>query len=389
MKKLFLILLLIPAFCFAQNKTEKNLGLDPATGQPGYVNLDTFRTVYYHSPLYTIGDTVYSDTSHSGGGQWTLKGNNIFNSNSGKVGINDTVPRAQLEVTSPTNTTTLIDSTGIFLSTPFLATSGQNKSPGPIVFVSKLWNASSGKSVEYRFRIGVIGGEIYFQSSSDSGATYGNLFHSTGGYTIFDGPIQGSSGSFSSSITAQGLNSNGNNMFNSNGGGQTPIGKTVTNYPSDPAAIAMMYSNGIQGFLLPSLTKAQRDSIGWTVSSITVTNGGSGYTWASIDGNQHYLNPSAPKANGVQSWGGNYVTGSITISGGVITSIAVVHGGYFNGAIGLGFTGDGTGAAATATMARLLPDGLEIYCTDCVATDASTGVVQVWQNSSQTWKNAW
>lgn len=36
-----------------------------------------------------------------------------------------------------------------------------------------------------------------------------------------------------------------------------------------------------------------------------------------------------------------------------------------------------------------LQDGLEVYCTDCIANDASTGVKQVYQLSTTTWKNLW
>ena len=152
-----------------------------------------------------------------------------------------------------------------------------------------------------------------------------------------------------------------------------------------------MYSNGKQGFLPPILTKSIRDSIGYTVSSITVTNGGSGYTSApSVTNNQTYLNPSAPVTNGVLSWGGSFLMGTVTISGGAVTAVAVNQGGYFNGAVKINFVGGGgTGAAATATMSRLLPDGLTIYCSDCIATDSSTGVLQTWQASTSTWKNFW
>lgn len=387
MKYFFSILLFICGSVNAQTTPRKLMGLDPVTFRPGYVWPDTVKTYYYHSPLYTVGDTIYLDSSASGGGQWKLIGNNIRNSNTGKVGVNIDTAHAQFEVASPTNTTQIIDSTGIMLSTPFSATFGANKNPGPLVFKSSIWTGSTGGSASYQYmRLGVIGNYFYLQNSSN-GVTYNNIFHTAGNYTIFDGPIQGSSTNFSSGVTASGLSSNGNNMLNSNGSGQTTVGKTPYSYPTEPSAIAAFYGNGKQGVLLPVLTTAQRDSMGWTVSAVTITNGGAGYTSAPNPVGS-YLNGSAPAVNGVLSWGGNYFAGTATISGGVVTGVTITQGGYFNGAVKINFVGGGgSGATATATMSRLLPAGLTIYCSDCTATDASTGVTQTWNGTS--WKNYW
>ena len=138
MKRVILFLLIFSAFKVdAQITTRKLLGFNPINGQP-YIYPDTLRTIYYHSPMQAIGDTVFLDTTNlggGGGGQWTLIGNNIRNSNTGKVGINIDTSHAQLEVVTPTNTTQLIDSTGITLSTKFPATLATSlRSPGPLVF---------------------------------------------------------------------------------------------------------------------------------------------------------------------------------------------------------------------------------------------------------------
>lgn len=398
MKKIFLILVLLPAFCFAQNKTEKNLGLDPVTNQPGYVNLDTFRTVYYHSPFYTIGDTVYIDTTHmSGSSVWSLNGTRAYYM--GYVGTGTNFPRSRFELATTYNTTVGVDSLGIILSQSNPSTSGSYKASPPLIMEVPTWNTTTSTSSPSRFRIYAQGAsgasglypDVFFQIAKDT-VNYINSFKITGGSTvIFAAGIQASTGTFSGSVTAGGLNSNQNNMFNTNGSAQTVVGKSPASWPSEPSAIFTMYSNGKQGFLPPILTKSIRDSIGYTVSSITVTNGGSGYTSApSVTNNQTYLNPSAPVTNGVLSWGGSFLMGTVTISGGAVTAVAVNQGGYFNGAVKINFIGGGgTGAAATATMSRLLPDGLTIYCSDCIATDSSTGVFQTWQASTSSWKNFW
>lgn len=386
---LFFLSFLVTISCSAQVTTRVLNGFNPVNGLPGYKIADTLKTIYYQAPLYADGDTVKT-TGGSGGGQWTKIGNNIRNSNTGKVGVNTDTAHAQFEVASPTNTTQIIDSTGIMLSTPFAATLGANKNPGPLVFKSSIWTGSTGGSASYQYmRLGVTGNAFYLQNSAD-GVTYGNIFHTSGAYTIFDGGVQGSSANFSSTITAAGFSSAGNNMYNINGGGgQTTVGKTPVSWPSEPSAIAAIYSNGKQGLLLPTLTMSQRDSIGYTVSAVTITNGGSGYTSApNVTNTQTYLNSSAPVTNGLLAWGGNYFMGTATISGGAVTGVTITQGGYFNGAVKINFVGGGgSGATATATMSRLLPAGLTIYCSDCTATDSSTGVQQTWNGS--VWKSCW
>ena len=400
MKKIFLILFLIPSFCFSQLKTVKNLGLDPATGEPGYVNLDTFRTIYYHSPLYTIGDTVYSDTTGTGGsGVWSLNGTKAYYLGYAGLGTND--PRSRFEIQTSYNTTTAIDSLGLILSQSNPATNVLQKASPPLIWEAPGWNTATSASLLSRFRVYTQGASgsggatptVYFQVAKDT-SNYVTPISFTGGTTTqFGGVILGTSGTFTSTITANGLISAGNNVLNSGGTKQTIVGNNIANpsIPIEPSAIFAMYGSGKQGFLPPIMTQAQRDSIGYTVSDVTITNGGSGYTSApNVTNTQTYLNSSAPATNGAQSWGGNFFMGTATISGGAVTGVTITHGGYFNGAIKINFVGGGgTGAAATATMSRLLPPFLRIACSDCTADDGSTGVMQTWQESTSSWKNDW
>lgn len=394
MKKLLIILFILPTIAFSQIKTAINFGINPATGRAGFLNYDTSRTIYYQGPgLYAIGDTVYSSSS----GVWSLNGDNeAYYLGYAALGTND--PRSRFEIQTSYNTTSGIDSLGLMLSQSNPATSSQRITSPPFVLEAPAWNTTTSASQPSRFRMyaqgqsgaGGVSPDVYFQTAKDT-TNYSTIFRITGSTVIFSAGIQATTGTFSGSVTAAGLNSNSNNMYNTTGVGQNVFGKTALSFPSEPAAIAIMYSNGIQGFLPPVMTMAQRDSFGYTVSAVTMTNGGIGYTSApNVTNTQTYLNLSAPATNGKQDWGGSFFMGTATISGGAVTGVTITKGGYFNGAVKINFSGGGgTGAAATATMSRLLPDGLTIYCSDCTATDSSTGVLQTWQNSSSTWKNFW
>lgn len=391
MKKLFLILLLVPSFLFAQVKVERNVGLDPVTGEPGYVNLDTFRTVYHHSPLYVIGDTVFVDTTGftgGTGGVWSLNGTKAYYMGYAGLGRND--PRSRFEISTDYNTTVGIDSLGLMLSQKTPSIFGSYKSGPPLIMEVPGWNTTTSASQPSRFR-------MYAQGASGAGGQYPSVFfgvakdtvnyvnfltYQAGFINLFN-TLLGTNASFSSTLFAtQGVSGNGINIFNnpaSGNPGQTMFGKAPATFPSEPAAIVAMYSNGIQGLLIPVLTTAQRDSIGYTVSAVTMTNGGTGYTSApNVTNTQTYLNGSAPAANGVQSWGGSFFSGTATISGGSVTGVTITHGGYFNGAIKINFSGGGgTGATATATMSRILPEGLLIY-------NSTLHEAEIWTGTSWT-----
>lgn len=368
---------LISIACSAQVTTNVLSGYDPISGRPGYKVYDTTRTIYYQSPLYTDGDTVKT----SGGGQWTLKGSNIYNNNSGKVGINDSVPTAQLEIVTPANTTTLNDTTGIILSTPFASTSSQYKSPGTILFKPTGWNTTTSASVSEYFHIGAKGTSgaggyypnIFFETSKD-GITYLPVFHTVATLLALDGALTGINASFTSSVTSntgfqQGTNSflYGNN-FNAGGTGQTTIGNIPT-YPY-PEAIFQVTSNS-QGILLPVLTTLQRDSMGMQVTSLTIVTPGTGYTsppaW-NVSGNGNGITAGTGVAFGTGTLTATTVTGyTITKPGTFISTVQpTVH--PFTG-------GGGSGATYRLNFIQVLHEGLTIYNSDIHA-------VQYWDGTS-------
>jgi hypothetical protein len=81
------------------------------------------------------------------------------------------------------------------------------------------------------------------------------------------------------------------------------------------------------------------------VSNVTVTNGGSGYTFASVT----FSPPDIPPF-GFTSF--TSTAGFATLSGGVVTGITLTHPGIgYTGPVTVTITGDGTGATATATLA--------------------------------------
>lgn len=389
MKTLLIILFILPTIVFSQVKTSINFGIDPATGRAGYLNYDTSRTIYYQGPgLYTVGDTVYSSSS----GVWSLNGNDAYY-NGGRVGIGVTSPRTRLHLESGYKTNVPIDSMAFMISdTSQWNASANTYYPIPPPFIMEASTQFSGVPRKTRFRIytqGVNGSapSVYFQSATDT-TNYTTWMYTLGVFPQFPQGITAAGGNFTGTVTNSAItNLNGYNLLNKTSG-NVSLGKNTFGYTIDPSAILALYSNGIQGLLLPKLTTAQRDSIGWTVSSITVTNGGSGYT-SNPSVSYSTLNPSAPATNGALSYGGNTPTGTtVTLSGGVITSITITNGGYYNGAVKVGISGGGgTGATATANMTRLLPAGLKIYCSDCTANDSSTGVEQTWNGTD--WKNAW
>lgn len=131
-------------------------------------------------------------------------------------------------------------------------------------------------------------------------------------------------------------------------------------------------------------TQAQRDSINLTITGFTVANGGTGYTG---------LGPNITVSSGpIPS---SLTTASISgitwvITGGALTSVTSFGGypGSYNSTPTITLSGGGgSGAVVFPVMTQVLTEGMTYYCTDCTATDSSTGVLQVWNGSS--WKNAW
>lgn len=164
-----------------------------------------------------------------------------------------------------------------------------------------------------------------------------DLYNSTSngfGYRIFNG---NRGQVFEITKTLQGY---GSNLIYQNGGTFTDI----------EAAIVQINSTA-KGVLLPRMTSAQRNSVGVGVTSIAVTNGGSGYT-------------SAPAVN-ITLGDGYGATATAVVSGGVVTAVNITRAGNgYTSAPNIALTGGGgSGATATATIGGTPPTGLIIYDT--------------------------
>lgn len=135
-----------------------------------------------------------------------------------------------------------------------------------------------------------------------------------------------------------------------------------------------------KGFTPPSMTSAQRDAIPKVITSVSLVSGGSGYTSAPVIS----IGASTTVASALP------FVGTSTVSGGTVTSVGIIYGGGYTATsaaptLQIGSGGGGTGASGTATLSY--PPGLTIYCTDCTATDGSTGVMQTFNGTG--WKNNW
>lgn len=132
---------------------------------------------------------------------------------------------------------------------------------------------------------------------------------------------------------------------------------------NDQSAI-LNISRTERGFLPPRLTTAQRDSINLTVSSVTIVNGGTGYT---SNPALSFTNPTYP---GVQA--AAVVT---TRVGNSITVVTVGASGSYTSTPTITVTGGGgTGAVLVPVMTQVLTRGLMIYNT-------TTDKMQVWNGT--------
>jgi hypothetical protein len=133
--------------------------------------------------------------------------------------------------------------------------------------------------------------------------------------------------------------------------------------------------------LLPRMTQAQRNTITNRIatgnSSGTIA-AGSGYT----EGVYNNIALTGGSGSGARATIGVNVAGQV---GGV--TITVSGTGYQIGDV-LTATGFGGGSGFTFTVTiMVVVAGSTFYCTDCTASDSSTGVEQTWNGT--TWKNKW
>ena len=129
------------------------------------------------------------------------------------------------------------------------------------------------------------------------------------------------------------------------------------------AASFLAYSNNL--LVVRTDTNLQRNAVATltgSITAITVTNGGSGYTSATVT-------ISAPEAAG-----GIQATATATVSGGVVTGITITNPGSGYTAATVTITGEGTLATATATVTQ---GGVKINNETMYLTtyDAGQGIV--------------
>lgn len=73
-----------------------------ADGTPGNCASGTYTMLTPRQPLTAVPYALYALTGPGSGGPWTVSGNNIFNTNTGNVGIGTTTPQSKLHVVAPT-----------------------------------------------------------------------------------------------------------------------------------------------------------------------------------------------------------------------------------------------------------------------------------------------
>lgn len=311
---------------------------------------------------------------------WGKNGSKIFY-NEGNVGIGDDTANAKLVVRDDGagySRTTAKDTSGIILYNGSISGSSSPRSSPPLTFRANGYNTGvlSPNDVRVRIRLQTKSagsnspGDVMIENSLDGGSTWSNALTinaGSGNLTFSNG--NGVNGTF---ITTQNATFSGtataSHIYTS---AYSAVGTSSYNKYD---AILQVESTD-QGLLLPRMTTSQRDNMSREVTSVTITNGGSGYT----------SNPSIT----FQTSGGNKLaTGTAVRTGDALTDITITNGGSYFSTPSITISGGGgSGATATANMTQSLTPGLTIYCTDCTATDSSTGVEQTWNGT--TWKNKW
>lgn len=353
----------------------------------------TFSSIIITSPDYTARNAILIQDPTGGVGFQVQSGattrlfmlsgagvNNVFNSTSdlnitGNIGINGTIKTTgqtilgNLQVGNAATAGTTGYGIGQFGGGVFIETSA--------FILNRIWGAQN---------LAISSSTTFFNITDGAGnyTTVNNSVHSS----LIVNPVLNNTatdhfGSFiavniAPNITSQigvrviGATSTvGDNLFNTTSG-RTFIGTDdIVNGYSAALGVNKIY----QGFLPPRMTTAQRDSIGY-ISSVTISGG----SW------------TVPPAISFSGGTGSGLLATCYIAAG--TSLAVYvsnHGiGYkTSSAVTGSFTG-GTGSGGVITVNQVGPEnGLQVFCTDCTATDASTGVLQTWSSSASAWKNSW
>lgn len=152
----------------------------------------------------------------------------------------------------------------------------------------------------------------------------------------------------------------------------TPVDRLIVQGEQTTLTTGLKMTSTTKGLIPPKVTMAQRDAMK-EITSISVSGTMSGY-----------VNGTAVTLTG---GGGAGASAYVNVTSGSITSVTLVWPGSGFSSPPAATVATGTGAVLTVNIA--IPDGTTVYCTDATATDGSAGVMQIYQASTSTWKNAW
>lgn len=319
--------------------SKANVNFSNVTGILGLANGGTgTSSLTSGSVLFSNGTTIAQDNS------------NLFWDNTNtRLGIGTNSPGSRLSlVNNGLGTTGNINNTGLTLLNSTAATNVQNQYSPALVLGGVVWNGGMSQSQTLRYSLGMEqsgtdanGGSLVLRRSL-AGTSYNEAWRMSLSTFTVTGSIIASAAITSSSLLS------GSSMSISN---STVMGSSANGYIPSTALLAMNGRN--KGFLMPQLTTVQVNAVpltyGQIVQSIKVTNGGSGYTTATvtITGGG---SPATPQTAIAVVSGGQVVFINLTNNGGNYTSIPTVT-----------ITGNGTGATAVAYPAAL---GLQVFDTD-------------------------
>jgi hypothetical protein len=418
MKKIILVmgLLFMTVFSFAQVRTLA--GFEPSTGRPGYKLNDTLRNLYATSPAYFLNDsTIGVDTSRM---SFTVAKNATRDSviysffDGTRVAIKDstgggTSDTTFLRLTANNLGVTRDYTKGLALMNYTAATSGNQQISPQLIFTGNSYAATPAASrpvdvimdilpvqgstigLGYlRFGHRVNGGAVSeniltIGTSSDGTARVGigQVPYGTAGQILnIAGGIQMTGnitvGTFSMNSFGSNFIDFSSNIFRLASG--TGYQALSTDKPvslgklTEPAfGAALDISSTVRAFLPPRMTTTQRDSINLTVTSVTITNAGTGYATAPT---LAFTAGPAPTAGAI-----NTAQATCTVSAGAINTVTVSPSfvGHYNSTPTITVTGGGgTGAILTPVMTQVLTAGMLIYNT-------TTNKMQCWNGS--TWND--
>lgn len=344
----------------------------------------------------------------------------VLDSN-GRFGVGIHSPTSKIHLVTNALGVTQTATSGLMIENQTAAALGAPQMSPSLTFSGKAWNSTSSASQDVSFRFHNLTqsatsplGSLLLQSSSNGSAfTTIGTFDQSGNLNLL-GAITAQSTSSSnnfanflfmnSTSTGRFIEFNGNGAairavighenttghlsFKVNDAQNMASGTTamqigqstgdilINTTTYDNSAILNLVNTG-KGVLLPRMTQLQRDSINLTVTSVTITAGGTGYAGGAP--NPIFNNPG---------YGGVTATGTAVVTAGAVTSVTITNAGSYLAKGTVAFTaGTGSGATGTVNVTQVLTTGLTIFCTNCTATDASTGVMQTWNGSA--WKNNW